>query len=193
MGDPRKLRATYKGPSHPWQLERIEAEKILVREYGLKNKRELYKINSKVKNFTFLAKNLIASEGKQADLERQQLFASLHKLGLIGGSTSLDDVLGLQPKDLLERRLQTLLFRKGIARSVKQARQFVSHEHIMINGKKITSPGYLVSVAEESGLAIVPDSTLSSMDHPERVPIQKKVRKARPRPREGRRDNRGRR
>jgi small subunit ribosomal protein S4 len=192
MGDPRKLRAVYAGPSHPWQLERIEAEKILVREYGLKNKRELYKANSKVKNFTFIAKKLIASEGKQADLEKQQLFAMLHKLGLIGNSTNLDDVLSLQPKDLLERRLQTVIFRKGIARSVKQARQFISHEHIMINNKKITSPGYLVSVVDESGIAVVPSSTLASADHPERVAIQKKVHKPRPKPRDGRRE-RGRR
>jgi small subunit ribosomal protein S4 len=184
----------YDNPSHPWQLERIEAEKVLVREYGLKNKTELYKINSKVKNFTSIAKRLIASEGPQADLEKQQLFATLHKLGLIGNSTSLDDVLSLQPKDLLERRLQTLVYRKGIARSVKQARQFISHEHVIVNSKKITSPSYLVSVAEEATIAVIPTSTLSNVEHPERIAIQRKAKKPRPmRDRRDRRDRRGRR
>ena len=165
-------------------------EKPLVQDYGLKNKTELYKIISKVKTYTATAKRLIASTGAQADLEKQQLFAKLGKLGLIGTSTNLDDVLGLQPRDLLERRLQTMVFRKGLARSPKQARQFIAHEHIMVNGKKITAPNYLVTVAEESMISVVPSSTLASPDHPERVPIQKKAKKPRPAPRD-RRDRRG--
>ena len=194
MGDPRKFRAKYDHPSHPWQLERIEAEKILVREYGLKNKTELYKINSKVKNYTFIAKKLIAAEGtgnKQADVEKAQLFATLQRLGLIGASIKLDDVLSLQPKDLLERRLQTRVFRKGIARSVKQARQFISHEHIMVGDKVITSPSFLVGVSDDSAISVVSTSSLSKPDHPERIAIQKKQKKPRP-PRDNR-DRRGRR
>ena len=183
MGDPRKLRRRYEGPSHPWQLERITVEKELVREYGLKNKRELYKINTRIKNFTSIAKRLIASSGEQTILETQQLFAKLHKLGLVAGSTILDDVLGLQPKALLERRLQTILFRKGLARSVKQSRQFISHEHVMVGSSKITSPGYLVAVDEEASISVDPTSSLASPDHPERVPIQKKARKPRREPR----------
>ena len=190
MGDPRKFRATYDRPSHPWQEERLAMEKPLVQDYGLKNKTELYKIISKVKTYTATAERLIASTGAQADLEKQQLFAKLGKLGLIGTSTNLDDVLGLQPRDLLERRLQTMVFRKGLARSPKQARQFIAHEHIMVNGKKITAPNYLVTVAEESMISVVPSSTLASPDHPERVPIQKKAKKPRPAPRD-RRDRRG--
>lgn len=181
MGDPRKFRRLYEGPSHPWQAERIEAEKILLQEYGLKNKRELYRIATKVSNFTKIAKRLTASEGSQAAVEKEQLFAKLHKLGLLITSMNLDDVLGMQTKALLDRRLQTLLFRKGMARTIGQARQFVSHKHVLVNGKIITSPGYLVSVAEEAGITFVADSTLASAEHPERVPIQKKVKKARPR------------
>lgn len=189
MGDPRKLRRRFEGPSHPWQAERIEAEKALLQEYGLKNKREMYRVMTRLKNYTDIAKRLIAGEGRQVDIEKEQLLAKLHSLGLLTASTNLDDVLGLQPKSLLDRRLQTMLFRKGMARSVSQARQFVSHKHVLVNGKVISSPGYLVSVTEEAAISFVPASTLANDEHPERVPIQKKAKKPRPR-REGR-DRRG--
>jgi small subunit ribosomal protein S4 len=185
MGDPRKMRKQYEGPVHPWQEDRIEAEKLLVREYGLKNKRELYKINTIVKGLTGQAKRLIAASGQQADREKQQLFSRLHSLGLLASSTNLDDVLGLTSKDLLERRLQTLVFRKGIGRSVKQARQFISHRHVTVSGTVLTSPNHLVTVAEEAGIAVLQTSTLASAEHPERVAITKKAPKPRPR-REGR-------
>jgi len=190
MGDPRKLRSKFEGPSHPWQAERIEAEKVLLQEYGLKNKRELNRLISKGKTYTSTAKRLIASSGSQADLEKQQLFDTLHKFGLIIGSTNLDDVLGLQTKALLERRLQTLLFRKGYARTMSQSRQFISHTHVFVGGKKITSPGYLVSVTEESSIAIDPSSSLANVEHPERVAIKKKVKKFRPPKRDFRRGGR---
>ena len=40
MGDPRKLRKKYYPPSHPWQKIRIDEEKILMKDYGFKNKKE---------------------------------------------------------------------------------------------------------------------------------------------------------
>ncbi|MGB9681958.1 MAG: 30S ribosomal protein S4 [bacterium] len=45
---------------------------------------------------------------------------------------------------LLERRLDNTVYRLGFASSRSQARQFVSHGHIMVNGKKIDIPSYLV-------------------------------------------------
>jgi len=192
MGDPRRLKKTYEGPRHPWQEERMAVEKVLFRDYSLKNKRELHKITSKAKTFTDIAKQLTARTGNQADVERKQLFSVLHGFGLCGGSTNLDDVLGLGTKDLLERRLQTIVFRRGFARSMKQARQFIAHQHVSINGTIVTAPNYLVRVLEESQIAFVPTSAFAKDDHPERVPIVRKAKKPRPRP-EGRDDRRRRR
>ncbi len=191
MGDPRNTTKKFATPRHPWQAERIESEKQIVREYGLKNKSEIYKITSSVKRITAIAKRLIASTGDQAELEKTQLFAKLHSLGLLAGSTNLDDVLSLQPKDLLERRLQTIIWRKGLARSAVQARQFIAHQHIKVAGRIVSSPGYIVTVKEEAELSFVQNSTLSKEDHPERVPIVKKVKPDRRPP--DRRDNRRRR
>ncbi len=173
MGDPRKFRGKYSGPGHPWQRARMEVEAVLKREYGLKNKKELWKITSKLKGFADQAKKLIAERGTQAELESKQLLKKIARIGLLPESAKLDDVLGLNIKNLLERRLQTLVLRKGMARTPIQARQFIVHEHVKIGDKKINAPGYIVPMEEESQIAFVQKSTLASAEHPERSIKQK--------------------
>lgn len=177
MGDPRKLRNKFSGPSHPWQRARMEEEKVLLKEYGLKNKTEIWKVNSKFKSVTKQAKKLIAATGTQADLERLQLINRLNRLGLVKPNAKLDDVLGLNLKDFLERRLQTLVFRKKLAKSAKQARQFISHEHILIGKKKVTAPSYFVKINEEPMISFASTSKLSNSEHPERKIEEKAPKK----------------
>lgn len=50
---------------------------------------------------------------------------------------------------MLETRLDNLVYRSGIASSVRQARQMVVHGHILVNGKKINIPSYQVNVNDE--------------------------------------------
>lgn len=50
---------------------------------------------------------------------------------------------------LLERRLDNTLFRLKLATSRLQARQIVVHGHVLVNGKKISSPSYLVDINDE--------------------------------------------
>jgi small subunit ribosomal protein S4 len=190
MGDPRRFKNSYSKPSQPWQRERIEEERALVREYGLKNKTEIYRHRSKLKTFADLAKKLIAARGPQAEKERQQLLSRLARLGLIKTGAQLDDVLGLQLKNLLERRLQTMVARKGLARSMNQARQFITHEHILVGNRAVSAPSYHVPVDEEAMLAFKPTSTLANTAHPERALPPKKPEKPRP-PRDDRRRGRG--
>ena len=109
MGDARRFRNKYSGPGHPWQQARIEQEKSLVTEFGLKTKRELWKADSKLKGFASQAKRLIALRTSQAEIEKKQLLDRLHRLGLLPGTAQLNDVLGLGVKDVLNRRLQTLV------------------------------------------------------------------------------------
>ena len=45
---------------------------------------------------------------------------------------------------LLETRLDNIIYRLGFANSRNQARQFVSHGHVLINGKKVSIPSYMV-------------------------------------------------
>ncbi len=169
MGDPRKIRKKYETPIHPWQKSRIVEEIKLVKEYGLKNKKELWKFSSFLKKYKDQAKKLIAMQGKQADVERAQMMDKLKSLALISpGNETYDAIFSLQLKDVLDRMLQTVLYKKGLARSIKQARQFIIHRHVMIGDHKITTPRYLVSVKEESSIIFTVSSSLFSEDHPER-------------------------
>jgi len=47
MGKPKFSRKKYETPSHPWQEDRIKAENELVKKYGLKNKKEVWKARTK--------------------------------------------------------------------------------------------------------------------------------------------------
>lgn len=174
MGDPGKLRRKYKGPGHPWQKARIEEEKSLKKEYGLKNKSEIWKHDSKLKNFATQAKRLVALTGEQAEKEKKQLLDRLVRLGLVSAGATTEEVLSLSIKDILERRLQTMIYRKGFARSPRQARQYISHGHITIAGKKIKTPSYIVTKEEENQIAFVENSALANEEHPERQIPEKK-------------------
>ncbi|MBT5271966.1 30S ribosomal protein S4 [Candidatus Woesearchaeota archaeon] len=173
MGDPKKPKKKYNAPTHPWNKERIEAEKILTREYGLKNKKEIWRMNSLLKNFSKQAKMSIITKTKQGELENQNLLKRLTKLGLIKSGGQIDDILSLTIRDICERRLQTLVVKKGFARSVKQARQFIVHRHIKLGDKKVTAPSYLVSTEEEAAMTFSENSNLANEEHPERS-IQEK-------------------
>lgn len=163
MGDPRKQRKKFSKPNHPWQKERIEAEKEILKQYGLRRKYEVWKMDSMLKKYLHRAKTIIGEKSTQSAMEKVQLLERLSLLGLLKKDSKVEDVLNLKLKDILERRLQTLVCRKKLAGTMFQARQFITHEHIAIGSKKITTPSYLVSVDEESQIRLVrPIELLSS-------------------------------
>ncbi len=168
MGDPKKPKKKYATPMHPWQSDRIEEEKKLKKEYGLKNNREIWKMKTILRNFYAQVKKSIAVTG--AKTETELLLARLARLGLIKQTAKLDDVLGLTINDVLNRRLETVVFKKGFARTCKQARQFILHGHVLVGGKKLTSPSHLVTVDEEARIEFMPTSSLADPEHPERAP-----------------------
>jgi small subunit ribosomal protein S4 len=178
MGDPKKFRKKFTKPRHPWQRQRLETEKELVAEYGIKNKKELWKIVSQLNNFANQAKiltpKLQSHKKEQAEKEQELFLVKLCKLGLLKKGDGLGEVLNLTTRDLLERRLQTILLKKGFARSVKQARQFITHGHVMIDNKKVTSPSYLIKINEESLISFSDNSALNDANHPERAQVVSK-------------------
>ena len=173
MGSPKKQRKKFSKPSHPWQKERILAEQELLKEYGLNRKYEIWKMNSILKNFTTQAKNLVTIKNSQVEKERNQLLTKLSFLGLTGKDAKLEDVLSLTLKDVMERRLETLVYRKNLASSLRQARQFIVHEHISLGEKRITAPSYLVPLGEENSIQFSQGSILSNASHAIRL-VQKK-------------------
>ena len=149
MGDPKKQRKKFSKPNHPWQKERIEAEKEILKKYGLRRKYEVWKMDSMLKKFLHRAKTIIGERTSQSDIEKRQLLDRLHLMGLLKKDSKVEDVLNLTLKDFLERRLQTLVCRKNLAATMMQSREFITHEHIAVGSKKITTPSYLVSINEE--------------------------------------------
>lgn len=169
MGDPKRRRKKYSKPSHPWNKERIDEERILKKEYGLNKKNEIWKSASMLRKFKNQAKRLTTLSTKQAEIEKEQLIKKLTNLGLLEKGAGLENVLGIELKDILERRLQTLVLRKKLARTAHQARQFITHRHIAVADKVIEVPSYVVSVEEEKNISFRPTSGLSKEDHPERA------------------------
>lgn len=176
MGDPKKLKKKYSTPAHPWEKTAIEEGKALREEYGLKNRREILVATSFLKKYKNIAKKLIADQTAQGEKEKKQMMDKLQGLGLLTAGAELDDVLGLELRDILNRRIQSLVFRKGLARSTKQARQFIVHRHVVIDDKEITSPCVLVSTEDENKLGFKQRSGLSNEDHPERISLVKEVK-----------------
>jgi len=169
MGSPKKPRRKYSKPSHPWQKARIEAERILFKEYGLRNKKEIWKATSLLRNFTHQTKKLIIGKSAQAEIEKDHLLKRLFSLGLLGEGAKLEDVLSISVKNLLDRRLQTLVYKKRLARTIQQARQFIVHRHIVVGDRTIVMPSYLVTREEEAFIGFTSKSALFNQDHPERV------------------------
>src|SRR2546426_7870651 len=169
MGDPRKARKTYATPRHPWRKEQLEEELRLLGEYGLRNKRELRHNETMLSEIRGIARTLLgASDEKRARLEKQYL-GRLTRLGLLSESASVDNILDLNVKDLMERRLQTVVFKSGLARTIHQARQFVSHGHVSIANEIVSVPSYIVKRDEESRIAFDQRSPLTNAQHPARA------------------------
>lgn len=174
MGDPKKIRKKYTPPSHPWQKTRIDAEKIVFRQYGVKNKKEIWKMNAVLRSFTSQAKNLIVATTAQAMTEKQNLITKLQRYGFVGTDATVDQILGLTLNDIMNRRLQTIVVKKGFATTTRQARQMIAHKHILVGDKKLSSPSYLVTLEEEATIAFATSSPFYNPEHVERAKTQQK-------------------
>ncbi|ABS56738.1 ribosomal protein S4 [Methanoregula boonei 6A8] len=176
MGYPGKNHKSYQTPKRPFEKTRIEEETRLVIEYGLRNKREVWKAQSHLRKYRKAARELLAlmsSATNQTVFEakKSELISHMQRAGLLGPDADIDNVLALKVPAQLERRLQTLVYRKGLARSPKQARQLVTHGHIAIGGRRVTVPGYLVTRGEETTISYAGKSPFVDASHAERTRI----------------------
>ena len=175
MGDPKFPSKHYDTPSHPWQKVRIEEESGLIHQYGLKNKREIWRANTKVREMRRQARKLTAnSSDDQAQKEKNLLLAKLNRLGMLEQNSGLEDVLIMTSENVLDRRLQTQVYLQGLSSTVKQARQLIVHGHISIDGAVVRVPGILVTKLQEKNISYSPTSALNSDLHPVRPRIQEK-------------------
>ena len=153
MGDPRKSRKSFRRPRKIWNSNQLSAELYIIGSYGLRNKRELWKAQTKVANFRNQARTLLALTLEDRQEKESLLLSFLNRLGLTS-TASLDDILNLKIEDILERRLQTIVMRKMGIKSPFQARQVVIHGHVSIGNRKVNLPGYLVKKEDESKILV---------------------------------------
>jgi small subunit ribosomal protein S4 len=171
MGRPKFSRKKYETPSHPWQADRIKQENELVKKYGLKNKREIWKAQTRLRKYRGQARELLAkvqTGDVQSKKESNQLLMHLSRMSILPINSTLDDVLALDTECILGRRLQTLTYLKGFSSTPNQARQLVAHGHILVGGRKVTVPGYMITKEEESEIGYTHASPLNDITHPAR-------------------------
>ena len=175
MGEPKFARSKFDTPSHPWKKARIEEEHSIRDNHGLKTMREIWKAKSQLRRHRRQAMRLIGTVDtteKHGMREMNDLLVSLHNKGLVATGAILDDVLTLGTEDILNRRLQAQVYYKGLASTMKQARQLVTHGQICIGDQKVTIPSYPVSRDEEELVRYHPGSTLNNPDHQIRKMIE---------------------
>ena len=155
MGDPRRLRNKIERPKRLWDKDRIKHDKALRTEYGLKKSGEIWRSQTaELRKYRREARRLLSLTPEEREKEENKILTKLARLGIMKQG-KIDDVLALEVKDVLERRLQTLVAKKGLGRTMKQARQLITHGFIGINGNRVTIPGYMVTVEEEKGIGYI--------------------------------------
>jgi small subunit ribosomal protein S4 len=171
MGQPKFPRKQYDTPLHPWKEERIKQERELIKKYGLKNHKEVWRAKTFLGRYRQQARELLARMGSrdpQIKREGDQLLFHLTRMGILPLGSSLDDVLALEIESVLSRRLQTLVYLKGFSSTANQSRQLINHGHVKIGDRKVTIPGYLVSKDQEELIGYTTISPLNELSHPAR-------------------------
>lgn len=165
MGDPKRIRKKYKTPRQPFDKNRIHSELQLIGKYGLRNMKAVWKHNTILGNFRSNARHLLSLDEEDRKTGELEILGRLQRMGLLEKNATLDNVLSLQIQDLLERRLQTLVFKSGLACSPHHARQMIVHKHIAVGDQIVNSPSYLVSSNEEKTIHFVTDSPFIKESH----------------------------
>ncbi len=132
-------------------------------KYGLRNKREFWKMRTMLGNWRSIARQSRTLTKERAAEVQETLSKKLIRLGVVGPEARFEDVLSLTVEALLKRRLQTMVFEKGFAKTIYQARQFIVHGHIQVLGKKIDAPSYIVKKEEEDFIGYAPSSPLTTV------------------------------
>ena len=163
MGDPKLPRRVWRKPKRPLNYDLKMEELKTLGTFGLKTKRELWKAHTELSRVRNQARSLLAL-GQEVRQEKEPiLMKSLSRIGLVGESATLDDVLNLQVTDLLGRRLQTIVMKNLGFKTPYQARQAVVHGHIMIGDRIVNVPSYVVGMKEENEIRLSPNSSLSEL------------------------------
>ena len=155
MGDPKYPRKVWRKPKRPLNYELKMEELETLGTFGLRTKRELWKAHTELSRVRHQARSLLALRQEVRAEKEPILMKSLARIGLVSGDATLDDVLNLNAKDLLSRRLQTIVSKKLGFKTPYQARQAVIHGHIMIGDRKVNIPSYTLLLLKKKAVSIL--------------------------------------
>ena len=172
MGDPKKPKKKFETPRFPWRTDVLQNELNLIGQYGLRNKRELWRHRTILSKFRGLARSLLSMPANERMKLELELLGKLKRLGVLPENAVLDNVLDMTIEDILERRFQTLVLRRGLAKTPYQSRQLITHGHVSIGGRKILSPSYIVLKDEENKIEYSLTSVLNNPEHSLRLNLE---------------------
>jgi len=158
VGDPKRQRRKYATPRYPWSKAQLDTELRLLGEYGLRNKRELRRHQATLSNYWIRARELLALSQEERRRPQKELLSKLQSFGLVPDDGNLDNILDLKIENILDRRLQTHIYRLGLSKTPQQARQLITHGHISVGGRIVTAPSYLVKREEGRSVGYAPSS-----------------------------------
>eukprot|EP01113_Clastostelium_recurvatum_P036821 TRINITY_DN530_c0_g1_i1.p2 TRINITY_DN530_c0_g1~~TRINITY_DN530_c0_g1_i1.p2 ORF type:complete len:202 (-),score=62.53 TRINITY_DN530_c0_g1_i1:50-622(-) len=165
MSHLRNYRKTAKAPRRPFEKERLDQELKVVGEFGLKNKREVWRVNFTLAKIRAAARELLKLDEHDPKriFEGGAMLRRLHRIGALDESKNkLDYVLGLKIQDLLERRLQTQVFKLGLAKSIHHARVLILQRHIRVGKQVVTVPSFIVRTESQKHIDFALNSPLAS-------------------------------
>ena len=174
----RNSSKVYKRHRRPFDTATMDFESKVCGEFGLGPKKEILVANHILMQLRRRARYLM---NLQIDDPERVVYEPLivrkcKKLGLLANDQNeLDYILALKTEDLLERRLQTMVFRKALAPSIHAARAMIVGGHICVDGRKVDKPGFLVRKENEFRIDLNPRSAMVPGNRPGRSK-KKKVR-----------------
>ena len=127
----------------------MDSELKIVGESGLRNKRELWRIQLVLSKLRKTARELLTlpEDDPKRIFDANALMRRMYRYGFLDESQNkLDYVLALTAQDVLERRLQTLVFKLGLAKSIHHARVLIKQRHIRVGKQIVNVPSFLVRV-----------------------------------------------
>jgi len=163
--NPKNFGKTSSTPRRPFEKERLDSELKLLGEYGLKNKRELWRVQLTVTKIRAAARKLLTlpEDDIRRKFEGDALIRRLRRLGIIAQEVNeLERILEVKVENFLKRRLQHVVKEgSGVsAKSVHAARVLIYQRHLSIKKQTVTSPSFMVRVKSQSFLNFRAGSSL---------------------------------
>lgn len=142
----------YARPLRPYSKDNLIEERKIMDRFGLRRKKELWRAQESVRSVRRRAMQLLASEDPEL---RKQMIDRLHKLGIVEADAEIDNILGLDVEKFLNRRLQSIVHAKGLANTMRHARQMIVHRLIEVGGRRIQQPSFMVSRDLEDKIKLI--------------------------------------